>query len=323
LIELLVVIAIIAILIGLLLPAVQKVREAAARMKCQNNLKQLGIAMHAYHDANQGFPKNNYGAYGPNPNTDWQSWYRMSATYQILPYIEQAALYNFIEANKGNVRATTWDDATSPAKTKLTVMLCPSSPTYTSGGYPGTNYLWCVGSSILTPTSTNSNGVICNDVQRKMPADIPDGTSNTVLAAESIPGVDQANGMPFTDGTALNAVANKSFPTQAELDAIGAATLSPTKVLTNNGNTWLWWGFGTACFNTAAPPNWRYVHASTGGCGWASDCSPTIASSRSKHTGGVNVVLADGSVRFIRDSVDLLTWQRLGNAKDGQVLGDF
>src|SRR6187455_651956 len=92
LIELLVVIAIIAILIGLLLPAVQKVREAAARSSCQNNLKQLGLAMHSYHDVNNKFPRN-YRQVGGN------AWEALSANYFILPYVEQAPLYSQGEAN--------------------------------------------------------------------------------------------------------------------------------------------------------------------------------------------------------------------------------
>src|SRR5438105_1451712 len=102
LIELLVVIAIIAVLIGLLLPAVQKVREASYRMKCQNNIKQLTLAMHAYHDANLKFPKNAYGGIvAPALAPQWQPWENFSANYKLLPYIEQSPLYGLFAFTGG------------------------------------------------------------------------------------------------------------------------------------------------------------------------------------------------------------------------------
>jgi prepilin-type N-terminal cleavage/methylation domain-containing protein/prepilin-type processing-associated H-X9-DG protein len=324
LIELLVVIAIIAILIGLLLPAVQKVREAAARMSCQNNLHQLGLAMHNYHESYGSFPPGRgAGPFGPKPGTDWESWYFLSISYQILAYYEQGNVYQLFEARKNQTRANTWDNADAPAKMRLSLFICPSSPLL-SNGYPGTNYLWSTGSSIHTggcADQTSANGVIAEDVGRRM-TDITDGTSNTILASEYIPGFDAANG--FKAVSAIN-VANRAFPTQAELDVIAAAPAA--RLLTNNGRWWAWHSHSNALFNTAAPPNWKCQNgaggAGVGGAGLAWDSCLGIVPARSRHPGGVNVCLADGSVRFIHDSINLLTWQRLGNARDGQALGDF
>jgi prepilin-type N-terminal cleavage/methylation domain-containing protein/prepilin-type processing-associated H-X9-DG protein len=324
LIELLVVIAIIAILIGLLLPAVQKIREAAARVKCQNNLKQLGLAMHGYHDTYGAFAKANAGGpYGPNPGSDWASWLFLSASYSVLPYVEQGNLYNLFEARKNQTSAATWDNADAPAHQRLQVFICPSSPLL-SNGYPGTNYLWSTGSSIYTggcASGTQANGVIDRDVGRHI-TEITDGTSNTILASEYIPGVDAANA--FKVVSAMN-VANRTFATQAELDVIAAAPA--VRTVSNNGRWWAWVSHSMSLFNTAAPPNWKCQNgaggAGVGGAGLAWDSCLGIVPARSQHSGGVNVCLADGSVRFVSDNINVLTWQLLGNAKDGQVLPNY
>jgi prepilin-type N-terminal cleavage/methylation domain-containing protein/prepilin-type processing-associated H-X9-DG protein len=326
LIELLVVIAIIAVLIGLLLPAVQKVREAAARASCQNNLKQLGLAMHNYHDAYQAFPiGRGAGPFGPNPGTDWESWYFLSVSVQALAFYEQGAVYQLFEQRKPLTRAATWDNADAPAKKRLSLFICPSSPLL-ENGYPGTNYLFSTGSSIHTggcADQINANGVIAEDVARRV-TDIPDGTSNTILASEYIPRTESDPNSVFKVLSAFT-VANRAFITQAELDVIAAAPA--VRTVNNNGRWWAWHSHTDALFNTAAPPNWKIQNGSggvgVGGAGLAWDSCLGIVPALSKHSGGVNVCLADGSVRFVRDSIDLLTWQRLGNARDGAVLGDF
>ncbi|HJZ58696.1 MAG TPA: DUF1559 domain-containing protein [Gemmataceae bacterium] len=344
LIELLVVIAIIAILIGLLLPAVQKVREAAARAKCSNNLKQLGIAMHSYHDTNSKFPANQQQI-GTNV------WESVSANYWLLPYIEQAPLFNQIvipsnappqgQSAAGAGNATNWSNCyNGPMNVTIQTFICPSAPPGPRRGSnnngwdgPGSNYGWSMGSRINVNWDQNANGMISQLQQRKM-LDATDGTSNTLLASELLSGSNAPQtGGPgkypydiFYAGNApFNAVVNKDFPTQAELDNIGSkARNSPIGVKSNNGTLPLWYPGAQSALNTAAPPNWRWPSAGGDCCpGGAHDWGPGIIPPRSAHTGGVNALLGDGSVRFIRDSVDLLTFQRLGNARDGQPLGDF
>jgi prepilin-type processing-associated H-X9-DG protein len=165
-------------------------------------------------------------------------------------------------------------------------------------------------------------------------SDIPDGLSNTLLASEILSGSNapQTAGpgkFPYDvfyagDGP-FNAVVNKDFPTVAELDAIGSkAKNSPLGIKSNNGTMPLWYAGGHSVVNTAAPPNWKWPSAGGSCCpGGAHDWGNGIIPPRSMHSGGVNAVLGDGSVRFIRDGIDVLTFQRLGNGKDGQVVGDF
>ena len=326
LIELLVVIAIIAILIGLLLPAVQKVREAAARTKCSNNLKQLGIAMHSYHDAYNVFPRNYAAQVGGN------AWEALSANYLILPYLEQTGLYFQFQGNIHNW-GTTHDVL---MKTPLAVFQCPSADLPGNpGDYwcgPGTNYGWSTGSSVETVwAGSRFNGMIAYQSDRKM-TDVKDGLSNTLLASEFLAG-SGAMGSPgkfpldvfYTSDGLFAAIVNKDFPTVAELTTIGSmARSSPSGVRGNNGGMWAWYAAGQSTLNTAATPNWQYP-TSGGDCcpGGAHDWGYGIIPPRSGHTGGVNALLGDGSVHFIRDTVDLITFQRLGNRNDGGTLGDF
>ena len=328
LIELLVVIA---ILIGLLLPAVQKVREAAARMKCSNNLKQLGLASHSYHDVNNKFPRDYFQQVGGNV------WEATSANVSLLPYIEQGNLYDQFQANKTN-----WGNTYNLMNTKLSTFLCPSSPPSPQRGThpqgwdgPGGNYGWSTGSSYEVVWAGNNgnnfNGMIAYQVDRRM-ADTTDGLSNTLLASEMLPGsgaTGSAGKYPFdifyTGNSAFNSIANRDFPTAAELTTIGTiAKSSPIGYKSNNGAMWAWYAAGHSSLNTAATPNWQFPSAGGDCCpGGAHDWGQGILPPRSMHTGGVNALLGDGSVRFIPNSIDLLTFQRLGNRNDGQVVGNF
>lgn len=325
LIELLVVIAIIAILIGLLLPAVQKVRSAAARMECQNNLKQLGIAMHAYHDSYRKFPRN-YKQVGAN------AWEALSLNYFLLPYVEQGNLYKMGQAN-----ITNWSWMyNNLMNTQLSVFICPSAtqgPSRAIGwGGPGTNYAWCTGSSVETVwAGSRFNGMVSYSEDRRM-LDVQDGLSNTVMAADILggTGVGGSTGKYpydfFYVGNGLfNSVVNRDFPTQAEIDLIGStAKTAPIGVRTNNGGMWAWYAAGHSTFNTAAPPNWQWPNTGGDCCpGGAHDWGYGIVPARSLHEGGVNLVLGDGSVRFISETIALSTWQLLGNRKDGLVVGPF
>jgi prepilin-type N-terminal cleavage/methylation domain-containing protein len=319
LIELLVVIAIIAILIGLLLPAVQKVREAAARTKCQNNLKQLGLAMHNYHDVNQAFPPG-YEQKQTVPSIPAFLW-RWSSIAQLTPYLEQTAIFNACDLNnplysdpsgtvfvsKGNQLAV---------QQQVPILLCPSDPN--SGMKPDpnfgpTNYVVCVGSGRNGgPRGPTADGVFYKGSKTRM-TDITDGTSNTAMMSESLIG----NGGPDLSSA-------PTTPQQMERvyswigggGLMNAGTCAGSGDFRNDRNTR--WADGDA-YETL------YDHGYTPNAA-SIDCISTSANwkaARSKHTGGVNLLRCDGSIRFIPNSIDAFTWQSLGTRTGGEVIGNY
>ena len=328
LVELLVVIAIIGTLVGLLLPAVQAAREAARRSACTNNLKQLGLAMQNYHDTMEMYPRNllQVGGY---------IWESTSASVQILPFMEQQGLYQKFKSMAPPTN--NWGGTYSLMQTATVgAFLCPSSANkaaVTDWSGAGSNYAWNTGSSLDTVWGgANFNGIIAYQNDRRM-RDVSDGLSSTILGAEILVGSGSSSGtsgtfpfdMFYAGDAVFNSASNRNMPTAADIETIGmAARNSPQGVKANNGGMWAWYGAGHSTFTTSAPPNWQYPTAGGGCCpGGAHDWGNGIIPPRSQHPGGVNVVLADASVRLITDTVDLTTFQRLGNRKDGQSVGDY
>jgi prepilin-type N-terminal cleavage/methylation domain-containing protein/prepilin-type processing-associated H-X9-DG protein len=303
LIELLVVIAIIAILIGLLLPAVQKVREAAARMTCSNNLKQLGLALHSPHDALGSFPKGlvwNNGNYYDAPRTGWN--------YSLFPYIEQDNLYKMFPASAGSQQWYPWfsPEATNPngpTRVVIKTWLCPSDDGVLHNSQPWGvfslgNYQAFFGGLNLEGARLNqasTRGAMGVNWGAKL-TDITDGTSNTMVLGEYLRSRGAANdqrGMPWGDQPAYGNIYTQLSPNSNSPDLIyvGWCDNKPTVNL--------------PCINGDSGPN-------------------NTAASRSRHTGGVNVFMADGSVRFMSQNVDLLTvWRPLVTIAGGEVIGNF
>ena len=291
LIELLVVIAIIAILIGLLLPAVQKIREAANRMKCTNNLKQIGLGLQNFHDTNGTLPP----AYNYNGTTDISeaSW-----LYFLLPYVEQDNLYKTANLNQNFGSLPNQNSTISAAM--LPGYSCPSDipgdlalTYYGKGNYAANGGIGPMTSAFTNPqASVTTPGVFTVNTQINLAA-ITDGTSNTALASEvrKVRGNDFRGVMHYPEGSVYqhNRTPNTSVPD----DFRSGLCISTPQV---------------PCVGAYTAYNNRAV----------------IMSARSNHTGGVNVVLCDGSVRFVRNSVSQSTWQGLGTIANSEVPGpDF
>lgn len=327
LVELLVVIAIIGILVALLLPAVQAAREAARRSQCSNNLKQLGLAMHNYHDINLKFPRSGYGG----SDAGWNNWERFGVNFAILPYMEQINLFDQFSYTSG------WAaNYNGPMQVKLKTFLCPSAVPYPGGSAsgwngPGCNYGWCSGSSVSTAWGSGANsfnGMFQVREERAM-ADVTDGLSNTLMTSELLSGDAQTGAKYpydiFFGGDGIyTSVVNKDFPTTAELTTIGTTCQAPVGERSNNGSLWAWYAHAQVLFNTATTPNWRYPSCGGNCCpGGAHDWGWGVVPPRSLHPGGVNAALGDASVRFISQTVDLTTFQRLGNRQDGQAIAGY
>ncbi len=318
LIELLVVIAIIAVLIALLLPAVQQAREAARRSQCKNNLKQLGLALHNYHDTYQMFPKLQYTFTGS------QAWEGHGPWVSVLPQMEQAPLYQ-----QWNMSANYQNQANTLQRTRIPAYLCPTDSAW-SGAEAGNNYAVSLGSDWNMWGPGKSNGLFQRNMELGF-RDATDGTSNTLAVSEIIKGDNSQNSNgpgDIVNGSATPAFANASFPTQAELNSYATASIDSlnTNSQASNSRCGKEWSSPqpfSAGINTTAPPNWQ--HRSTAIGGGFGDCADRsgINPPRSLHTGGVNVLMGDGSGRFVSDNINLATWQYIGARNDGQPVGDF
>jgi prepilin-type N-terminal cleavage/methylation domain-containing protein/prepilin-type processing-associated H-X9-DG protein len=340
LIELLVVIAIIGVLIALLLPAVQSAREAARRSQCTNNLKQIGLGLHNYHSATNVFPMgqtqspHNWG--NPSEFQPWQGW---SALALMLPYMEQNPIYSACNFNwapeKGD--GTAHDINATVTRTIINVFLCPSD---TNAGRRNINsYSASVGTSIgnVTRDSSGMFGVWTAFGLR----DATDGSSQTIAFAESLTGNQQGNGRSNVtpsskyrgngvmgggggDFTLLDANQDiNRVMTALQYCATQMANPASTQITDQRGWRWASGCLGHAMFNTIQTPNdsqFKFTICRLG-CGpWCQPEAATSVAASSAHSGGVNVLFADGSVRFIKDSVARPVWWALGTRSNGETV---
>lgn len=327
LVELLVVIAIIGILVGLLLPAVQAAREAARRMQCSNNLKQMGLALHNYESASKRFPPSAVIDFSVTSTANNGSW---GVHGRILPFLEQGNLYNEVDLTSA------WDNQLSIDQLKLAVYSCPSDAKGdivrdTGVGRPHlypTSYGFNFGTWYVYDPATRrgGEGMFYPNSFLKIGA-CTDGTSNTLFAAEVKAWTPyQRNGGP------------SSTTIPSSIAEAQAAVLSGAQFKDTGHTEWPDGRVHHTGFTTVLVPNSNVpfenageVYEQTDFNSWqegkdgsAGRPSYAIVTSRSYHIGLVNAAFADGSVRSVADTIDLNVWRALSTRSNGEIISaDF
>jgi len=321
------VIAIIAILIGLLLPAIQKVREAAARAKCSNNLKQLALACHAHHDAIGGMP---YGR-------KYDMWDTYTWSQLVLPYIEQNNVYSgyvtllqtpFAASYPGpNGHIGTNASPRASRQATIGTFICPSDngpknneTNTTAFGFVRGNYRACTGTGDMYGTATDATtgpwgkgtfGVTAGQsvdstaaVKTKGPdlATISDGTSNTLLLSEGISPTIPGWGGP------IGSIIYGNMGGGLFSASLAPNSPSPDRIV-------------GPCPANQGDASYKPPCLSIGGNAWWTPSAATAqAAARSNHSGGTNVAMADGSIRFFTNNIDLIAWRSMGTRSGGEVV---
>jgi len=347
LIELLVVIAIIAILIALLLPAVQQAREAARRTQCKNNLKQLGLALHNYHDVYGMFVPRKTGTNScDNAVPARDNCGRLSGFMGLMPYIDQAPLYNLVSAGggTGNKPPGGPEGWSGWAEWNVTIpgLLCPSDG-LAARSERATNYMFNIGDSTRNVRdSVTVRGMFANRSGSRI-RDVIDGTSNTIAMSEHVRadfGQSTNSRRLIVEGIAMSAsgLDAGTNPGQCLTFATGNRWAPSANVKGRHGMS-LWDGQAERCgFTTIIAPNGP---ACAQGTDVNADSAHAVLPPTSLHTGGVHALMTDGAVRFISENIDTGdlsatapsqgetgpspygVWGGLGTKAGGETVSDF
>jgi prepilin-type processing-associated H-X9-DG protein len=300
------------------LPAVQKVRQSADKTACQNNIRQLVIALHAYHEVYQKLP----GIGNASQNA-------FSVIAYALPFVEQQNLQKLIQFDQplmlGSKGTQTINPIQQPAaQMVIPLLLCPSDAAdpvftaYNNATFAGTNYV-CNGG---TGTGTHYDDRYANDGlfwqnSRTKFHTISDGTSNTLLFSETLLGLgkDTTGATPVHPHRQMAQVSSLVKPDQTGPGVVPPLTTAICESATawngDRGASWIWGRYHRGAFNTYFPINYQKSDCLAHGEGWYA--------ARSSHPGGVNVGMCDGSVRFVRQTIELATWRALSTRETGDV----
>ena len=353
LIELLVVIAIIGILLAFLLPAVQAAREAARRLHCVNNLKQIGLALNSYHSARDVWPM---GTSVPSSSNS-EHWTHWSAQIMLLPYLENQSMFDAANFSIAPFETDPHNQNTTVIWTPLSTFLCPSDSNSGMGSTNDAvnvgrenNYMASMGTTMFDNSGNNtgtSTGcfALCQVGTNPPPGrplyvacygfrDFRDGTSQTIAFSEAVAGrqdttMNRGNGVKGVGGlpSVFDARLLGMPAVIAALDTCQQnwQSMQQSQTAENQaGNYWATGETGCTLFNTIVPPNSKsYTFATCADWGQNQELTDrsTFVNATSNHSGGVNCLMADGGVRFVKDSVDMRIWWGLGTRAGGEVIG--
>lgn len=313
LIELCVVIAIIGILVAILFPAIQQTREAARRMSCGSNLRQLGISLHNFHSTHQHFPS---GRGDPLPGV-------FSVFAYLLSEIEQSSIRQVIDFQQApttfTVAGGVYDGSTNllAATARVTVLQCPSDPF--SGGVPGsafgsTNYAANAGSGLKQYGSlTDADGVFFKGSRISL-RDITDGSTHTVAISERL------NGPGTLDNSLIQSDVQRlilEIPGGNDTTPAVCENVAAGNTYRERGAKWILGNYGNTLYNhyyTPNEPTWDCMNLQQ---------QKALTAARSMHPGGVTVLMCDGSVRFVSDLVDQFSWRAIATRQGGEVAADW